>query len=268
MKDILSEIVEHKRIEVGLREAAMPLEELRERLAGQSLPCRSLSEALRSSRTGIIAEFKRKSPSKGWIHEDVGPEDVVPGYAEAGAAALSILTDSEYFGGSLDYLRQMRPLVGVPILCKDFFVSEYQVYEARLAGADTILLIAACLSKEECMRLGGLARSLGMETLLELHSEEELAYMDCGSEVYGINNRHLGSFVTEVSHSFMMAEKIGLGNMPGAIWVSESGISSPETVIELRKAGFRGFLMGENFMKRPDPAAALKEFIANIEQQG
>lgn len=248
------------------RKAAMPLETIRERLGEGSLPCRSLRSALCASRTGIIAEFKRKSPSKGWIHEDVGPADVVPGYAKAGAAALSILTDSKYFGGSLDYLREMRPLVDVPVLCKDFFVDEYQVYEARLAGADAILLIAACLTLEECARLAACARELGMETLLEIHSGEELSYVACGSAVCGVNNRHLGTFVTEVSHSFTMAGKIGLGSGScGQVWVSESGISSPSTVAELRKAGFRGFLMGENFMKRPDPAGALRDFIAEVE---
>lgn len=268
MKDILSTIVEHKRMEVDSRKVLKPMAELRAEVLASPRPTRSLRDALASSDSGIIAEFKRKSPSKGWIHENVEPEEVVPGYAAAGASALSILTDGEYFGGSMAYIRRMRPLVNIPILCKEFIIDEYQIYEAALAGADAVLLIAACLPKDECCRLIGCAKSLGLETLLELHSESEQEYLDCGSAVYGINNRHLGSFVTDVAHSFALAERIDLAESAsspdGRIWVSESGISRAETIAELRKAGFRGFLMGEAFMKHDDPAAALASFIEEV----
>ena len=216
---------------------------------------RSLKKALAESPTGIIAEFKRKSPSKGWIHEDARPEEVVPAYAAAGAAAISVLTDESYFGGSLDFIRRVRPLVDIPILRKDFIIDPYQLAEARLAGADAVLLIAACLSRTDCAALLAEAHRLGLEVLLEIHSREELDYVTPEVDVVGVNNRHLGSFVTDVRTSF---EMIG-GSHP--LFISESGICDPETVRALRAAGYRGFLMGETFMRQPDPGNALATFI-------
>ena len=246
---------------------------------------RSLKRALAESATGIIAEFKRKSPSKGWIHADVQPEQVVPVYAANGAAALSILTDEQYFGGSLDFIRRVRPLVDIPILRKDFIIDPVQLVQAAEAGADAVLLIAACLSREACAALTAEAHRLGLEVLLEIHSAEELDYITPEVDVVGVNNRHLGSFVTDVRTSFEMAPLLlsradrnyfsdKFAEKPisappsttpthatGQVFISESGISSPETVRQLREAGFRGFLMGETFMKEPDPGAALATFI-------
>lgn len=253
--DILSEIIATKRQELAAH-AGMH--------AGDSVPRdiaqrRSLKKALAESPTGIIAEFKRKSPSKGWIHADARPEEVVPKYAAAGAAALSILTDEPYFGGSLEFIRRVRPLVDLPILRKDFIIDPVQLVEAKQAGADAVLLIAACLSRADCAALLAEAHRLGLEVLLEIHSPEEMDYITPDVDVVGVNNRHLGTFVTDVQTSFDLAPLLA-----GAFFISESGISDPATVRELRKAGYRGFLMGENFMKQPDPGAALADFIQAI----
>jgi indole-3-glycerol phosphate synthase len=230
---------------------------------------RSLKQALLDSPTGIIAEFKRKSPSKGWIHADARPEAVVPAYAAAGAAALSILTDENYFGGSLDYIRQVRPLVDLPILRKDFIIDPYQLYQAAEAGADAVLLIATCLSRTDCAALTAEAHRLGLEVLLEIHDAAELDYVSPEVDVVGVNNRHLGSFVTDVQTSFDLAPLLPPpsttpAQATGPVFVSESGIGDPETVRKLRAAGFRGFLMGEHFMKNPDPGAVLADFIRAI----
>ena len=246
----------------------------REELAGATARKRSLRQALAASPSGIIAEFKRKSPSKGWIHADAVPEQVVPAYAAAGAAALSVLTDEPYFGGSLDFIRRVRPLVDIPILRKDFIIDPFQLAEAKLAGADAVLLIAACLSRTDCAALLAEAHRLGLEVLLEIHSPEELDYITPDVDVVGVNNRHLGTFVTDVQTSFdlapLLAQRADGNYAPpsttpthatGPLFVSESGISDPATVRALREAGFRGFLMGESFMKQPDPGAALGAFI-------
>ena len=236
----------------------------REELAGATEKKRSLRQALAASPSGIIAEFKRKSPSKGWIHADAVPEQVVPAYAAAGAAALSVLTDESYFGGSLDFIRRVRPLVDIPILRKDFIIDPFQLAEAKLAGADAVLLIAACLSRTDCAALLAEAHRLGLEVLLEIHSPEELDYITPDVDVVGVNNRHLGTFVTDVQTSLDLAPLLAQRtptHATGPVFVSESGISDPATVRALREAGFRGFLMGENFMKQPDPGAALGAFI-------
>ena len=243
--DILQEIVAHKRREI-------------EQLCA---PKASLREALLSSGTGIIAEFKRRSPSKGWIKED-GRAGIIPlSYQQNGAAALSILTDEHFFGGHDDFIRQARQSgVTLPVLYKNFVISELQLYKALLCGASAVLLIAACLSKERCSVLLRLAHELGLEVLLEMHSEAELEYAELGPDLCGINNRNLGSFVTDVDNSFRLAERLPAD----AVKVSESGISSPETVRRLRQAGFRGFLIGETFMKTADPGIALHNFIQQI----
>ncbi|MBR6415192.1 MAG: indole-3-glycerol phosphate synthase TrpC [Bacteroidales bacterium] len=260
--DILETIVENKRRELLLREEFPPIPE-----AGKKR--RSLREALLRSESGIIAEFKRKSPSKAWIHENISPENVVPLYEKGGAAALSILTDAEFFGGELRYIARMRPIVDIPILRKDFIIDPVQIDDAFAAGADAVLLIAACLTKEECALLTKKAHSKGLEVLLEVHSPKELDYIQEDTDVVGVNNRNLGTFITDVGNSFSMAPLIkgrfrALG-VSRPVMISESGISSPETVRQLRKEGFRGFLMGENFMKREDPGKALKEFITSLQ---
>ena len=243
--DILQEIVAHKHLE---------LEQLYAKKA-------SLREALLHSETGIIAEFKRKSPSKGWIKEE-GRADIIPlSYQQNGAAALSILTDEHYFGGSDEFIRQARQSgVTLPILYKNFVIDEAQLYAAALCGASAVLLIAACLSKQECQTLLQKAHALGLEVLLEMHSEQELEYAELEPDICGINNRNLGSFVTDVENSFRLAELLP----KDAVKVSESGISNPDTVKALRSAGFNGFLIGENFMKTPNPGQALNDFISKL----
>ena len=263
MKDILQEIVAWKRIEVEQQKQLVPPRDLYarvEKLMGDGITALSMSLSLAQSPYGIIAEFKRKSPSKGWIHEDARPMDVVPKYAAGGASALSILTDNRYFGGTLEYITQVRPAVNTPILRKEFIIDEYQLFQARNAGADAILLIAADLSKQECRALIRTAHELKLEVLLEMHSEAELDYLECEPDMAGINNRNLGTFHTDVANSFRLAQKIDAD----CVKVSESGISNPDTVRKLREAGFRGFLMGERFMKEQDPGLALKKFIEAI----
>jgi len=245
MKDILEQIIAHKREEVAALYAKKP----------------SLREALLQSDTGIIAEFKRRSPSKGWIKED-GRADIIPlSYQQNGAAALSILTDEHFFGGHDDFIRQARQSgVTLPILYKNFVIDEAQLHAAALCGASAVLLIAACLSKQACAALMNKAHELGLEVLLEMHSEAELEYAELGPDLCGINNRNLGSFVTDVDNSFRLAERLP----KDVVKVSESGISDPATVRALRQAGFRGFLIGETFMKTADPGLALNEFIAKL----
>lgn len=259
MKDILSEIIANKRFEIDLQKQSISLEQLQNSLE-TTVKQRSLKEALKSSSSGIIAEFKRRSPSKGWINRKAQAEDIVPGYANAGASAVSILTDEKFFGGNLKDIKDARPLIDIPILRKDFIVDEYQLYQAKIIGADAVLLIAAALKKEELHALAAKAHELGLEVLLEIHSVEELKYINANMDVIGINNRNLGTFFTDVENSFRLAEQLP----SDAVLVSESGISDPATVKRLQKAGFKGFLIGENFMKTDNPELALKSFIEDL----
>jgi Indole-3-glycerol phosphate synthase len=255
--NILDKIIQTKREEMTVSRAEKPFETLYEEAKTVSRPVVSFSEALLNSESGIIAEFKRKSPSKGWFRADADPREIVAGYATAGAAAVSVLTDREYFGGSLDDLRTARTVTDIPLLRKDFIIDPYQICEARIAGADVILLIAAALTPAQCSELAAFARSLGLEVLLELHNESELGHVNKHIHVVGINNRDLTTFVTDTSVSLRMA-----GQIPeGFVKISESGISDPGTVRELRNAGYSGFLMGENFMKQEHPQDALQNFI-------
>jgi len=290
--DILSEITGHKRIEVELQKQAVSPEQLREQvrdlMENSPAPRRSMKRALASSPAGIIAEFKRRSPSKGWIYKTAKADEIPAAYEAAGASAISILTDAKFFGGSLRDIRTARPLVDIPILRKDFIIDEYQLLQARIAGADAVLLIAACLTQEECADLTARAHALGLEVLLEIHSPRELAYISKDVDMVGVNNRNLGTFVTDVENSFRIAGQLrqtiadacnisDARNIPDAqgssdtprnlpLLVSESGISHPETICRLRTAGFRGFLIGETFMKTPQPGDALKGFIQGIEE--
>ena len=258
--DILEEIVAHKRVEVEAAKQAVAPQVLHrqvEAILDFSTP--SMKQALTASDSGIIAEFKRKSPSKGWIKED-GQPDIIPlSYQKNGAAALSILTDQKYFGGCDEFISiARRSGVKIPVLYKNFVIDEYQLFQARLCGASAVLLIAADLKLNECQTLLHTAHELGLEVLLEMHSEQELEYAALEPDMCGINNRNLGSFVTDVENSFRLAELLP----KDAVKVSESGISNPDTVHKLREAGFNGFLIGENFMKTADPGQALKEFIS------
>ena len=256
MADILQQIVATKRKE---------LDSIRAHIQGNvfqtATPRPSLRQALLSSKTGIIAEFKRRSPSKGWIKEEGRADQIPLSYQQNGATAISILTDEQYFGGSDRFITEARASgVTLPILYKNFVIDEVQLYAAALCGASAVLLIAACLSKRQCKELMEKAHALGLEVLLEMHSEEELDYAELQPDLCGINNRNLGSFVTHVENSFRLAEQLP----QDAVKVSESGISNSQTISMLRSAGFRGFLIGETFMKAPDPGLALKQFIDDI----
>ena len=262
MSDILQEIVAHKRIEVERFKAELSEQEIHRRVnALLDFSVASMRQALLSSPTGIIAEFKRRSPSKGWIKEEGRADQIPLSYQQNGAAAISILTDEQYFAGQDRFIVEARRSgVTVPVLYKNFVIDEYQLYQAAVCGASAVLLIAACLSKQECKTLLRKAHDLGLEVLLEMHSEEELDYVELEPDMCGINNRNLGSFVTDVENSFRLAERLP----KDAVKVSESGISTPQTIRQLRQAGFRGFLIGETLMKAPDPGRALSEFISKI----
>lgn len=267
MKDILNDIVEYKKIEVERQKRNLPPVELYRRVDKMKVdaslrPQRSMSRALSASDTGIIAEFKRRSPSKGWINEHASLEAVAGGYAQNGASALSVLTDEKFFGGNLDFLRTVSSLVDVPVLRKDFIIDEYQLFQAFEAGADAVLLIASCLSCESCRALASKAHDLGLEVLLEIHSADELDHLDCGPDMVGVNNRNLGTFHTDVNNSFALAELLP----KDTVLVSESGISEPQTISRLRDAGYRGFLIGETFMKTANPAECLRLFVDEIRQ--
>lgn len=260
MRDILEEIIAWKRQEVKIQKRELSPAELYKRVERKMDDCttvRSMATSLIECSHGIIAEFKRKSPSKGWIHVDAEPTDVVPQYVQAGAAALSILTDEKFFGGTLQYIRTLRPLVETPILRKEFVVDEYQLFQSKDAGADAVLLIAACLELKKCATLIRTAHELKLEVLLEIHSPTELDYASLDADMLGVNNRNLGSFHTDVENSFRLAPMLPTERVK----VSESGISNPQTIRQLREAGFRGFLIGESFMKEDKPGNALRRFL-------
>lgn len=261
MATILDEIVENKKREVADLKKRLSISELKEKpfFFRQTF---SLQNALKSSRTGIISEFKRKSPSKGDIHQGIEPKDVVSLYEKYGCSAVSCLADNKYFGGSfLDVVQARENLEHTPLLFKEFLTEPYQLYLAKASGADVVLLIAACLERSQCQELALEAKELGLETLLEIHSEDELSHYDESFvNVLGVNNRNLKIFKTDVQISRDIVK-----NLPeNTVKISESGISKPETVAELRKLGFNGFLMGENFMKESNPGIALKNFIDNV----
>lgn len=262
-KDILEEIIAHKRIEIAAQEQNVPISFLEDLLEknGDMAETHSMKASLAASATGIIAEFKRRSPSKDWINRDADAKIIPASYQQAGASALSILTDEHFFGGSLRDIRAARPTVSLPILRKDFIISRYQLLQAKAAQADAVLLIAAALSKEECRTLACEAHKLGLEVLLEMHHEDELDYVNEYVDMAGINNRNLGTFHTDVENSFRMAEKLPADILK----VSESGISTPQTVKLLRQEGFRGFLIGETFMKTANPGNTLSTFIKELE---
>ena len=262
MKDVLDEIVAYKRVEVeGFKQQLPPshIYILVEEVMDIAQP--SMREALMNSSSGIIAEFKRKSPSKGWIKEDGKANEIPLSYQQNGASAISILTDEKYFGGNDRFIKEARESgVTIPILYKNFVIDEYQLFQARLCGASAVLLIAADLSLVECKSLMHIAHELGLEVLLEMHEERELDYAELEPDMYGINNRNLGTFITDVQNSFRLASRL-----PEQVCkVSESGISNPDTVKMLRMAGFRGFLIGENFMKEHNPGQSLKDFIIKL----
>jgi indole-3-glycerol phosphate synthase len=257
--NILDKIIEHKKIEIAERKAKTSLAEL-EKSKFFLKPVLSLKQfLLDENRNGIIAEFKRRSPSRGIINADADVVAVTAAYTNNGASCLSVLTDEVFFGGSTDDLIKTR-INELPLLRKDFMLDEYQIAEARAIGADAILLIAACLSTAEVKRLATFAKGLGLAVLLELHGEEELEHICDETELIGINNRDLKTFTVDIDRSLRMAEKIPAGK----IKIAESGISSVANIRLFKENGFRGFLIGENFMKEADPGQAFAKFVKEL----
>ena len=258
--NILDNIIAAKRTEVEQKKKLVPVEELKS-FPHYHSTCNSLvSNLLNEGATGIIAEFKRKSPSKGSINENVQIGPVVEAYDAHGASGISILTDENYFGGSNDDIIYAREIVSVPILRKDFIIDEYQIVESKAIGASVILLIAACLSPHRVQQLALFAKRLSLEVLLEIHNNEELKHICTEVDIVGVNNRDLKTFTVDVNRSMTLSEKIPQDK----IKISESGISDIETIIRLRQFGFKGFLIGENFMKHPDPAIAFADFVNEL----
>jgi indole-3-glycerol phosphate synthase len=259
--NILDQIIEHKRKEVEERKSLYPVKLLEQSIFFGSQTVSLKKYIQREDKSGIISEFKRKSPSKGVINAYASVERTSIGYMQAGASALSILTDKQFFGGSSEDLMTARKYNFCPILRKDFTIDEYQIIEAKSIGADAILLIAAALEPKRLKELGTFAKSFGLEVLLEVHDKEELdANLNAGADLIGVNNRSLKTFEVSIDVSKQLAPLIP----KEAVKVSESGISSPETIIELMKFGYEGFLMGENFMKHSQPEKEAKEFIEKL----
>ena len=257
--NILEQIIAFKKEEVRRKKSEVSTAELEGRhfFARRILSLKDF--LLDKSRTGIIAEFKRRSPSKGIINPDVDVIEVTKGYADNGASCLSVLTDDHFFGGSDEDLIKAR-VNEIPILRKDFIIDEYQVVESKSIGADVVLLIAACLSPKNVKRLAKLAKDLGLEILLELHAEEELDHICDETTVIGINNRNLKTFEVDIEKSLRMAEKIPFAKFK----VAESGISSVNDILLFKQYGFQGFLIGENFMKASHPTIAFAEFVKQL----
>jgi indole-3-glycerol phosphate synthase len=257
--NILDRIIAKKHLEIAERIAVQKASDW-EKSTLFARPVISLTEfLLDKEKNGIIAEFKRQSPSKGIINTDADVVEVTRAYTQNGASCLSVLTDESFFGGSNVDLMKAR-VNEIPILRKDFIISEYQILEAKSIGADVILLIAACLSPKEVKSLAGFAKKLGLEVLLELHAEDELDHICDETSVIGINNRDLKTFTVDIERSLRMAEKIPAGKLK----VAESGISSVENIKLFRQNGFSGFLIGENFMKTPNPGLAFAAFANEL----
>lgn len=257
--NILDTIIAYKKVEVIKRKAVRPVAELEKAAAFLRTTLSLKSSLLDDRKTGIIAEYKRKSPSKGIINDKADVVAVTTAYTKNGASGLSVLTDEKFFGGSTYDLMKAR-VNQIPILRKDFIVEEYQIAEARAMGADVILLIAACLTPGQVKQLAAFAKSLDMEVLLELHAEEELEHICSDTEIIGINNRNLKTFDVDIERSLRMAEQIPANK----IKVAESGISSIENINLFKQHGFRGFLIGENFMKEENPGEAFREFTIKL----
>lgn len=259
---ILDKIIERKKVEVAEAKKQVSQSEL-EQYPLFNRTCYSLKESiLHPERTGIIAEFKRASPSKGLINGTSSVSEVVVGYQNAGASAISVLTDGDFFQGSLADLEAARAVLHIPLLRKEFIVDSYQIVEAKAYGADVILLIAACLDSDEIETYADYAKSIGLSVLLEVHNEEELQRSIFNSiDAIGVNNRNLKDFVVDLNHSYGLVDKIP----DRFVKISESGISDPNTINELKDAGFRGFLIGENFMKTANPGEALQAFIGELD---
>lgn len=260
--NILDTIIEHKKKEVAVAKEKISEKDLQQ---GHfyNRPTLSLRQfLLDDTKTGIIAEFKRRSPSKGVINDIADVVAVTTAYTAHGASCLSVLTDEHFFGGTAADLHKAR-INNIPILRKDFIVDEYQITEARAMGADVILLIAACLSPERVEALAGFAKSLQLEVLLEIHTEEELQHICAATEIVGINNRDLKTFTVDINRSIELGKKIP----EDKIKIAESGIDNIDTICTFKNAGFKGFLIGENFMKQADPTIAFAAFVQQLKQK-
>lgn len=258
-ENILAKIVEHKLIEVAERKKQISIAQL-ETMPFFAKQAYSLkSNLLNPSLTGIIAEFKRQSPSKGVINGQAAVADVAKAYTQFGAAGISVLTDHHFFGGHIDDL-SVAVQFPIPVLRKEFIVDEFQLVEAKAYGASVILLIAACLTPSETNSLAAFAKNLGLEVLLEIHDAIELGHITEEVDFVGINNRSLKSFEVNIEHSLELKNKLPKGKLS----IAESGIYSVETFKLLKQEGFNGFLMGEYFMKQENPATAFEEFVAKI----
>jgi len=258
---ILGQIVEHKRKEVDVLSRNVPVS-LLEKMPLFSRGTFSLASRLKD-KAGIIAEFKRQSPSRQLIRQMADPALIIQEYEKAGAAAASVLTDSRFFGGSLADLLLARAASGLPLLRKDFTVSEYQLFEAKAYGADLVLLIAAVLTPDEVKQYTQLSHELGLEVLLEIHNEEELGHYCSEADMVGINNRNLNNFDISLEHSFKLASLLP----ETVIKVAESGIGQVEDMNLLKKAGFSGFLIGETFMRQESPGKICREFSNFLNNQ-
>ena len=261
MTNILREIVEHKRGEVAERRELHPVKLLEKSIYFKSTPVSLRKYLQRPDKVGIIAEIKRRSPSKGDINKYISVEQLSLGYMQSGASALSILTDTKYFGGKNEDLTTGRRFNFCPILRKDFMVDPYQVIEAKSIGADVILLIAAAISPQLTKELASLAHSLGLEVLLEVHNAQEIESHLCEEiDLLGVNNRDLTTFKVSTEISEALIDKIP----PHLIKITESGITDADTIVRLKKLGYQGFLIGEAFMKSPKPEGACQKFIEQV----
>jgi len=258
--DILETIVAHKKTEVAAAKAKVTIEDLKKQ-PFFSRPTLSLKKfLLDETKTGIIAEFKRKSPSKGIINGNATVAEVTGAYAKHGASCLSVLTDEKFFGGTPADLIEAREN-NIPILRKDFMIDTYQLYEARAMGADVILLIAACLTPQQVKEFAAVAKDLQLEVLLEIHNEDELQHICDEVDFVGVNNRNLKTFEVDINTSLKLIQYIPSHQLA----IAESGISNVDTIVTLKRAGFKGFLIGENFMKAPQPSIAFAEFVRTLQ---
>ncbi len=261
--NILDKIIADKFKEVELKKSLIPVSQLENSVLFDR-KCISLAENLRTG-SGIIAEHKRRSPSKSVINQNLNVQDVVKGYEDADVSGISVLTDGKYFGGSLEDLLYARASVNLPVLRKDFMIDEYQILEAKAYGADVILLIAAVLTEKQLIHLANSAKSHGMGVLLEVHNEEELKKsLKVNADMIGVNNRNLKTFEVSIDNSKNLAKLIP----DEFVKVSESGISNTEAIADLKNYGYQGFLIGENFMKTDNPGSSAREFIRTLKSIG
>ncbi len=257
--NILEQIVAHKKIEVANNKSQTSIADLERKLFFKKEALSLRASLLDANKTGIIAEFKRKSPSKGMINENAMVDEVTAAYTKFGASGLSVLTDEHFFGGTLNDLL-LATANETPILRKDFMIDEYQIIEAKAHGAEVILLIAACLSKAEVKQMARVANNIGLEVLLEIHNEQELEHISDEVDLVGVNNRNLKNFEVSVQTSIDLVKQIPNSK----IKISESGIDHVDTINLLRTHGYKGFLMGEQFMKQTNPGLAFQQFTENL----